>query len=116
METGLRLDRLEIPHDERHSNFMADEPLNHTLELLRRMDAKLDRILEDTSLLKRFVSQASKRITPPLIGGSTALKGMWSRLRGGLSLSRLKRQGPLQLAFRFSARCLQNRPRKGILT
>jgi hypothetical protein len=31
---------------------MADEPLNHTLELLRRMDAKLDRIIDDVGDLK----------------------------------------------------------------
>ena len=31
---------------------MADEPLSHTLELLRRMHGKLDRLLEDTTLLK----------------------------------------------------------------
>jgi predicted nucleic acid-binding Zn-ribbon protein len=31
---------------------MADEPLNHTLGLLRRMDAKLDRIIDDVGELK----------------------------------------------------------------
>jgi hypothetical protein len=31
---------------------MADDPSNHTLELLRRMDAKLDRIIDDVGDLK----------------------------------------------------------------
>ena len=39
---------------------MADEPDNHTLVLLRRMDAKLDRVLEDVHDLKVRMSSVEE--------------------------------------------------------
>ena len=41
---------------------MADEPDNHTLLLLRRMDAKLDRVLEDVHDLKVRMSSVEEGI------------------------------------------------------
>jgi predicted nuclease with TOPRIM domain len=39
---------------------MVDEPENHTLALLRRMDAKLDRVLEDVHDLKVRMSSVEE--------------------------------------------------------